>query len=64
MSTVLVLELRSLTGPLDAGTKMEIKFEVESTDRKKGELYLRVRTSDLKEFAIGDTYMAQLVKVP
>lgn len=63
MTSVLILTLRSLTDPIDAGSKVEIKFDVEAADSTRGELYLRVMTSDARGFDIGDVYMARLVKV-
>jgi hypothetical protein len=61
---VLVLRLRTLTDPMDAGSKVEIKFDVESANALAGELYLRVKTSDAAGFQVGDTYMAKLVRMP
>jgi hypothetical protein len=62
--SILLLTLRSLSEPLDAGSKVEVKFDVQAADGRYGELYLRVLTSDASGFAVGDIYTAKLIKLP
>lgn len=63
MTDLLVLRLRSVSDPLDAGTKIELKFEVEQGE-DRGELYLRVRAANAAFYGVGEVYAAHLVKVP
>ena len=58
----MLLRLRAISAPMDAGSKVELKFSVELGERF-GELYLRVRVADAAGYEVGDIYAAQLVKV-
>jgi len=56
---ILVLTLRSIS-PLDAGTKVELKFDVETNGVKNGEFYLRVEREDEHLYKLGDVYSTRL----
>lgn len=60
----LILRLRSKSMPLDAGSKIELKFDVEAAGRPAGEMYLRIDVRDEHAYEPGQVFAARFVRLP
>lgn len=63
MTDVLLMVVRSVSAPFDAGQIVEVKLDVEGPYEVRGELFLRVPADEAKQWLPGDVHGARLKRL-